>query len=131
MCMESILEGNLEVGLVNHAAIRQNQPPSPNFDGSKACRTKKTLNEQISLTNQVHKSSFTPLFVATPGTFCGLSFCFTRSNLFTVRSPEDAEDSVMLLKLDAGTLESVISRHPRVLIRCLLDIYDTIGDSGM
>jgi hypothetical protein len=129
-----ILEGTLEVGLEKNVAIGRTRPQVPSFDGSerrKAWRTKQPSSRLMSLANQDQSSSFKPLFIATPGIFCGLSSCFTRSSLISVRNPAHAKDSAMLLKMSASTLESVVSRHPRVLIRCLLDIIDMIGDGGM
>lgn len=128
-----ILEGTLEVGLEKNVAIGRTRPQVPSFDGSerrKAWRTKQPSSRLMSLANQDQSSSFKPLFIATPGIFCGLSSCFTRSSLISVRNPAHAKDSAMLLKMSASTLESVVSRHPRVLIRCLLDIIDMIGDGA-
>jgi len=128
-----ILKGSLEVGLEKNVMLKNNGVPSTtaqNGEHKKARRTRPS-NVQPPFANQDQNSSFKPLFSATPGNWVGLFSCFTHDASFiTVRNPEDAVSSAMLLKIPVNTFERVVSRYPRVLIHCLLDIIDTVGDGA-
>ncbi len=53
------------------------------------------------------------------------------ASLITVRNPVNAEGDAILLRIPAMTFENVVSKHPRALVYCLLDVIDTIGDGAL
>ncbi|KAL7544797.1 hypothetical protein ACHAWF_008166 [Thalassiosira exigua] len=105
-----ILKGTLEVGL-EKGEREQDIKSHQNEDHKKAKRSKSSsTSRNFSDVDLYQTTSFKPLYRAAPGNWVGLFSCFTNDASFiTARNPEG---------------------YPPVLIRCLLDIIDTVGDGA-
>lgn len=124
-----ILKGSLEV-----SSAKNDQSLTSALSGTQVAEEdhlKAIRKKVISTTNtrelQKRNKNLKPLFNAGSGSFIGMFSCFTNdASLITVRN--NRVQGAVLLKISSCTFESIVSKYPRVLIHCLLDIVDAIGD---
>lgn len=130
-----VVRGSLEVGMDKNNDIRKSEKLLSNQDDERimAKRTKlvSAAHDSLRLKTKTVGSKMKLLFRSGSGSFVGLFSVFTNdASLITVRNPLNAGSDAILLKIPAKTFENVVSKHPRALIYCLLDIVDTIGDGA-
>ena len=122
-----ILNGFVEVGMDKRINSPEEEPSRT--DSFK--RATRTRSSSSNLTLAENSSAFEPLYTASSGNWIGVLSCFTNdASIITVRCLADTNHGAMLLKIPLSTFQSLISRYPRALIRCLHDLIETIGDGS-